>query len=123
VEFILEHGTPELLNYQETVDKRTPLYIAANHGSLIVETMLLKGANPNITNSDGNSGLHQAAPWNELECCKLLVQYGVKINHKNTNGYTALDLAVYLNKKECAQYLHSQKGKCNKFDYPKEWLQ
>jgi ankyrin repeat protein len=57
--------------------------------ALLVEA----GANPNAKSPDGNTLLHQAARARNLEMIKALAAAKVDFNQKNTDGFTALDVA------------------------------
>jgi ankyrin repeat protein len=82
----------------------TPLYMAVNLiGSVrpegqdnvkkIVELLLTYHADPNATNSLGQTPLHGLS---NVEVFNLLVQYGAKINTQDKNGQTPLHFAVKL---------------------------
>jgi ankyrin repeat protein len=51
------------------------------------------GANPNAKSPDGSTLLHQAARTGNLEMIKALAAAKVDFNQKNTEGFTALDVA------------------------------
>ena len=79
----------------------TALMIAAASGSLRAIRMLLKaGANINATDDVGKSPLMYAVSKKQWKVVKMLLNPGngatelVRINDRNTNGFTALRLAV-----------------------------
>ena len=51
---------------------------------------------------------------------KFLVQNGADISMKDDRGNTALDDAIFMNHKECYEYLLSEGVKCNNEVYPVE---
>ena len=51
------------------------IYLACKRGlDEIVEDLLIKGANPNIEDKDGNTPLHVAAYGGFLECIESLLK-------------------------------------------------
>lgn len=63
----------------------------------VVEALLMLGANPNLTNCDGNTALHIAVLENLELCVRKLLQsqrHKPNINLTNDNGLTALHLAA-----------------------------
>lgn len=44
----------------------------------LLESLLVNGADPNFPNQQGNSALHEAAYYGELECASIL------LDHKGT---------------------------------------
>ena len=55
--------------------------------------LLASGANPNAKGPDGATLLHQAARVGNLEMIRALAKAKVDFNQKNTDGFTALDVA------------------------------
>ena len=41
----------------------------------LLESLLKNGADPNFPNHQGNSALHEAAYYGELECASILLEY------------------------------------------------
>lgn len=62
-----------------------------------IKKMLLKypGANINAKNSDGETLLHVAVKYNELECLKLLIEKSGHLYTKNNKGQSILFYAVW----------------------------
>jgi ankyrin repeat protein len=58
-----------------------------------VALLLASGANPNAKGPDGATLLHQAARIGNLEMIRALANAKVDFNQKNTEGFTALDVA------------------------------
>jgi len=55
--------------------------------------LLEAGANPNFKSPDGTTLLHQAARLGNLEMIRALARAGVDFTQKNSDGFTALDVA------------------------------
>jgi len=56
----------------------------------IAEKLLQYGADPNIGDQFENTPLHRAASKGHVKLVKLLLQYGVNLNHRNSEGNTPL---------------------------------
>ncbi|CAG9327368.1 unnamed protein product [Blepharisma stoltei] len=72
----------------KTNDGETPLHQATFRGDVgIVELLLLRGANPNEKNSvTGKTSLHIAAECEQVECLKMLLDYGAEVSITDNNG-------------------------------------
>jgi len=78
------------------VNGNTLFHLAVQKGNKeVIETLLRHQLNPNYRNQNGNTPLHNAAQLNRLEIAEILVDK-VDINHRNSRGETALDLATNL---------------------------
>ncbi|MEB3228175.1 MAG: ankyrin repeat domain-containing protein [Synechocystis sp.] len=89
---LLEAGA----NAQQPVNQgQTPLMLAVAHNHVNVLPLLIAaGADVNQTDAQGASALMWACHRGHLEAVKALLQIpGIRINHKNPGGLTALDLA------------------------------
>uniref|UniRef100_W5KAK2 Espin like n=1 Tax=Astyanax mexicanus TaxID=7994 RepID=W5KAK2_ASTMX len=53
----------------------------------------------------GGTPLHDAAENGEMECCRVLLSYGVNPAERDVDGFTAADLAQYNGHNYCAKYL------------------
>ncbi|CAG0902692.1 unnamed protein product [Cyprideis torosa] len=94
-------ATPEtarlLLEYKAKVDVKdrngcTPLLLATLNGRhSVVEVLLAHGADPNITNKEETSPLHQAKL---AETAELLIRKGAVVNAKDKHGKTPLFVAT-----------------------------
>ena len=81
-------------------DRSPLLYAIINNNPVMVEVLLSFGANPNIETNyksykeeGGESLLHIASLFNQVESVKLLLQYGAEINAKNNKLNTPLHYA------------------------------
>ena len=61
---------------------------------VIIETLLKKGANPNLRDSEtGETLLMSAAKYSTPEVVQALIEGGADVNARNKSGQTALTLA------------------------------
>ena len=86
-----------------------PLIIASGTGQPdTVELLLQFDANVNVLNRVGQNALLFAVTADDLDCVRLLLIYGIDVNHKTTEGdvrRTALMTAVYKGHVECMKLL------------------
>jgi len=77
-------------------NENTLLYLAARNGhTKIVEWLIQKGANVNVTQNTGSTPLHVAAYRGQLEVCKILLQHKeIQVDIKNNHGLTAMEEAT-----------------------------
>jgi hypothetical protein len=87
--------------------KFTPLHYLASTGNVAaLKAFMTHKANPNCTNSDGETPLHRAcANGLSVTFIKMLVDYGANINSKDDLGKTPLDKAC--GNPEIENYLRS----------------
>ena len=85
----------------------TPLIMASNLGyTKMVELLLSKGADPNVTN-EGFSAL-QYAVQGHIEIVRMLVEKGAEINKADPNGYYPIHHAASHGSIEIVKYLLSK---------------
>ena len=73
---------------------RTPLIVAAEHGSHeVIKELLRRDADPNATGDAGNTPLHAAAYTMDRLTIHMLVDAGADVNAKNSAGVTPRDEA------------------------------
>ena len=97
----------ELDKIKQLVNKRNPninyrfpdgwtsLLIAVANGHVeIVNYFLQKAADPNISNRLGMSSLSFASWYGKEPICRILINYGANVNHKNMDGLTPLMIAA-----------------------------
>ena len=77
-----------------STSKQKPLILAALYGrTAIVKFLLNKGADPRISNDDGNTALHWAAAFGYVDICKMLVKKGADPNRQAKSGVMAKHMA------------------------------
>ncbi|KAH8864617.1 Protein phosphatase 1 regulatory inhibitor subunit 16B [Schistosoma japonicum] len=59
----------------------------------MVEYLLSHGIDPNISNVDGLTALHQACIDNDSALCNLLLNYGANVNARDADLWTPLHAA------------------------------
>ncbi|CAM9800522.1 unnamed protein product, partial [Scytosiphon promiscuus] len=93
VSLLLRHGAPV-----DALDGkgRTALHLSAKRGSVApVQALLVAGADLTLRClDDGLSALDLAAGGGHVEVTRALVQQGVDVNARDSNGYTALHAAA-----------------------------
>ena len=81
-------------------DNRTPLHLAAFHGTpKLIEILIKNGANVNAQTKQLDTPLHEVAKAGDSDrdyaSAKLLIDNGADVNLKNANDKTPLDYADY----------------------------
>jgi ankyrin repeat protein len=81
---------------QQDSKGRTPLAWASARGDEeLVKTLLVLGADPNISCATGNSPLLRSVRTSSPRCIGLLLAHGADVLYKSTLGFTALHYAAY----------------------------
>jgi len=76
-------------------DGNTPLHLAARGGYKdVVETLLLYGADVNAPSNQDETPLHEVAGRGHMEIVNMLLFWGANPTKKDSNGRTALDVAI-----------------------------
>jgi hypothetical protein len=76
--------------------KWSALHLAVYYKSSLTP-FLIKGVNPNLPNSDGDTALHIATIKNDYQRCEELLKHGANVNIRNYSGWSPLHYAVYRN--------------------------
>lgn len=79
----------------------------------VVESLLKKKINPNITDKNGNTALIRATERGHTKTVKLLLNHSALINKKNKKGLTPLMAATLKNNTKILDYLISKKAQIN----------
>jgi len=102
---------------QDNVEKELELFEAAEKGDLSkVVTLLNDSINPGITAWDGMTPLHFASQNGHLRTVKALVLNGAKVNAKDDEERSALQLAVHFNYLDIAEFLVQHNADINSKD-------
>jgi len=64
-----------------------------NNNRAEINELLIKGADVNVTETDGTTLMHWAAHWDDMETAERLIQAGADVNKANEYGVTPLWLA------------------------------
>ena len=93
-----EEALNRIINRQEISSGNTLLmYATINNLKSIVESLLKKGAEPNIQNNFGNSALHLAYRNDNFFIINLLVEYGAEQKLKNIDGLYPWQMSKFIN--------------------------
>jgi uncharacterized protein len=96
---------PQSIN-QKDAQGRTPLMICCEYyQSDVLKFLLDVGADPNLQNVWGETGLMIAVKKNNLRAIDLLLEYKAKTNLINNDGMNAHQLACLYGNRESAQKL------------------
>lgn len=76
---------------------------------LVVEKLLVLGADPDKKDFDGWTALHYSTYLSRLECIKLLLKHGASIDTKNNYGYTPPCIAKEWGHLSTVRLLHGTK--------------
>ena len=79
----------------------------------VVEDLLNKGFDVNLTRQDGTTALCAAAYQGQVEVLKLLLERGAAINEKGMEGVTALMMAAGEGRADAVKLLAERSGKIN----------
>eukprot|EP00927_Polykrikos_kofoidii_P040949 TRINITY_DN34904_c0_g1_i1.p1 TRINITY_DN34904_c0_g1~~TRINITY_DN34904_c0_g1_i1.p1 ORF type:complete len:1299 (+),score=160.39 TRINITY_DN34904_c0_g1_i1:40-3897(+) len=73
----------------------TPLMCATKSGNLgVLELLVSEGANMNATNHCGDTALHYAARFHQVDACNFLLANGADPQHPNTKGVKPQELVT-----------------------------
>lgn len=85
----------------------------------IARMLLEQGADPNVKDWDGDTGMHVAAFYGDIETMRLLHEFGGDVNAVNRQGRTPSHSAVFSQNTETLQWL--EKSGANVNDPAREW--
>lgn len=112
---------PEIIDFRETKFGYAPLlYSLALSSSFfllpaVVDLLLKSGADPNLTDFQGNTPLHWAArnpSEHHQRCVRSLVAHGANPLLRNLSGFSPSDWANRWRSSESEAYLHSYQSSC-----------
>jgi len=102
--YIAQGANPNFINEEE--GGKTPLHIAVFEGNYVCTTLLVHNrADPNIQDIKKWTPLHYAACFGKTSSACVLFKNGAKLEPKNEDGNTPLDLAVATQKADCVTFL------------------
>ncbi|MBL4712906.1 MAG: ankyrin repeat domain-containing protein [Gammaproteobacteria bacterium] len=90
----------QLLPTVQNIDRRTSkgltalMAAAARGDNIVVCQLLIKKAQPNLTNHRGGTALMYSSALNHSQTVSLLITHGADVNLRADNGWTALTLAA-----------------------------
>ncbi|GEM_PF-2195684 len=99
-----------LLNHKANPDvlepgMNRPLVFRALGQTELLKLLLDHGAKPNVKEKNsGNTPLHEAASYGQIEAITLLLQHKAEINATNDSGMTPLDLVVLSGRRSSVGY-------------------
>lgn len=87
----------------------TALHIAARNRNIIIMEKLLKcNANPNVKDIEGWTPIMRAASFSDELAIKKLIQYGSRLNSRNNNNESLMNIAVKSNCIKCIDAIIDQ---------------
>jgi len=89
VKALLKHGVN--VNARDMSD-RTALFFVDYGGEYICDLLIKHGANVNYTNNRGQTALMRAAIYMNAGCVKKLLEHGAKVDVKDADGQTVIDI-------------------------------
>ena len=109
VKLLVEAGA--IINARTKHKSFLPIHEAAYYGfSEICEYLISKGALVNGEDNNKMTTLHFAASRGHLPCVEILVRNGANTAAKNSEGYTAEDLACKKDHRNILSFLMNNKG-------------
>jgi len=89
------NAEPGDVNARINSDLQTPLMKAAKQGlDGIVRDLVEAGADPNLTDKQGNNALWYACIGQSRRCVEILINADVEIDNQNHKGFCAINYAV-----------------------------
>jgi uncharacterized protein len=100
VEEVWRRSGPGVLTEKDLEHQATPLHFAMISGDPSIAKFLIeKGAPIDITDANGESPIFWAVRYDNIDAAKALIGKRARIDHRNDDGYTALDLARICSRK------------------------
>lgn len=101
-----KYPNKKIIGYRINIKNMCPIHIAAEFGYIeIVEALIEKGADINITCLYGKTALHKACQSDKIDIVKILIKNGADVNIKNDIKQTALYYALDDGNEEIADIL------------------
>jgi hypothetical protein len=103
---LLDASEPPPINARESVDGTTALIWAVRRGHAgVVEVLLARDADPNVTDEDGKAPLHFAAERGRRGLVEPLLARGARVQATTLGGQTARDLVRGEHREEILELL------------------
>lgn len=116
MEFLGKPGTT-IINTRDVSTSQTALHIVtARRDTAWIEFLITKGANPNLTDGNGDTPLMIATQLRFAEGAQTLLEHGAQVDKTNGSGETPLIRAVHLNDLPMIRLLVSKGANPNKKD-------
>jgi ankyrin repeat protein len=101
----------------------TPLHYACTRGQLeVAQFLVLNGANVNSNSLNGSTPLMMAVQSGNEELIKFLLDKGADLRLRNTQGYSAIDIAEIYEKPWISEGLKSRWLKLYKEQYKSQFI-
>lgn len=101
-------SSPQVIN-KINLGGATALHISARNRNIIIMEKLLKcNANPNVKDIEGWTPIMRAASFSDELAIKKLIQYGSKLNSRNNNNESLMNIAVKSNCIKCIDTIIDQ---------------
>lgn len=85
---------PKSVDAQDDLGMTALMRACRDGDAVAVQQLLAAGANPNVTNTDGNAALWLACYSDDVRLITMLLHHDAEINHQNITGATALIYAA-----------------------------
>ncbi|KAG7390581.1 hypothetical protein PHYPSEUDO_007521 [Phytophthora pseudosyringae] len=110
VRSLLDRNAVACIDVQEIRTRWSSLHFACRYGhSHLVAFLVARNANVDLQDWQGNTPLHLAAGWGDLQCVTLVLEGGADARQKNNSDQTPLDVAVSLARKDHIRLLKDWK--------------
>jgi len=98
-----QKNTPrKFLNSQDDGGWTPLVWACENKHESVIEFLLIRGADPLITDAEGNIAIHWGALSGSRATCELLLNHNCNINSTNNLGETPMHIALRQDHYECA---------------------
>ncbi|MFZ9596097.1 MAG: ankyrin repeat domain-containing protein [Bdellovibrionia bacterium] len=102
---------------EASINQYTPLIRASKRGDAeLVQLLLEKGSNPNVSNPWGETPLMAAAGSGNPTTVELLLKHQAKVNHEDNHHHTALNEAINQGHREIVALLLKNKARVDHLD-------